>query len=90
MTNQQSIDKLLSLSLWLDKDSEIYQAIAMAISALRAQEPQELSKNSPKLDKENGDLQPTCNELEKDICVPCKDTISRKAAIDALCKAGGD
>ena len=23
-------------------------------------EPQELSKNSPKLDKENGDLQPTC------------------------------
>ena len=48
------------------------------------QEAQELSKNSPKLDKENGDLQPTCNQLEKDICVPCKDSISRQAAIDAV------
>jgi len=38
MTNQQSIDKLLSLSLWLDKDSELYQAIAMAISALQQPE----------------------------------------------------
>jgi hypothetical protein len=40
-------------------------------------EPQELSKNSPKLDKENGDLQPTCNQL-------ATDTISRQEAIDAL------
>lgn len=38
ITNQQSIDKLLSLSLWLDNDSELYQAIVMAISALQAQE----------------------------------------------------
>jgi hypothetical protein len=80
MTNQQSIDKLLSLSLWLDKDSELYQSIAMAISALRAQEPQELSKNSPKLDKENGDLQPTCNQL-------ATDCISRQAAINAADRA---
>ena len=28
-------------------------------------EPQELSKNSPKLDKENGDLQPTCNRFNQ-------------------------
>ena len=59
----------------------IREAFNMAISALEAQE---LSKNSPKLDKENGDLQPTCNELAKDICVPCKDTISRTAAIAAI------
>ena len=54
-------------------------------------EPQELSKNSTKLDKENGDLQPntqpTCNELAKDTNVPCKDTIRRQAAIDAAIKA---
>ena len=30
------------------------------------------------------DLQPTCNQLAKDICVPCKDTISRQDAIDAV------
>ena len=52
-------------------------------------EPQELSKNSPKLDKENGDLQPTYNQLAtvaKDTNVPSNDCISRKAAIDALAK----
>ena len=38
---------------------------------------EELSKNSPKLDKENGDLQQTCNQL-------ATDTISRQAAIDAV------
>ena len=32
------------------------------------------------------DLQSTCNELAKDTNVPCKDTISRQAAIDALDK----
>lgn len=53
MTNQQSIDKLLSLSLWLEKDSELYQAIVMAINALQAQEwipckerlPEKIEKN---------------------------------------------
>ena len=38
---------------------------------------EELSNNSPKLDKENGDLQPTCNLL-------ATDTISRQAAISEL------
>lgn len=38
MTNQEAIDRLLSLSSWWDKDSEQYQAIVMAISALQAQE----------------------------------------------------
>lgn len=31
-------------------------------------------------------LQPTCNQLAKDICVPCKDTISRQEAIEAIRK----
>ena len=55
-------------------DEAISDAYAMAIKALEAQE---LSNNSPKLDKENGDLQPTCNQL-------ATDTISRQAAIDVL------
>ena len=50
----------------------IREAFNMAISALQAQE---LSNNSPKLDKENGDLQPTCNQL-------ATDTISRQASCD--------
>lgn len=29
-------------------------------------------------------LQPTCNELAKDICVPCKDSISRQDAINTI------
>jgi len=33
---------------------------------------------------------PPAQPVDKDIDVPCKDTISRKTAIDALCKAGGD
>ena len=49
MTNQQSIDRLLSLSLWLDKDSELYQAIVMAISALQAQEWIPVSERLPKV-----------------------------------------
>ncbi|MBO7423062.1 MAG: DUF551 domain-containing protein [Oscillospiraceae bacterium] len=58
-------------------------AVEIAVEAMKKQIPQEHSKNSTKLDKKNGDLQPTCNELAKDTNVPCKDTISRKDAIDA-------
>lgn len=39
-------------------------------------ESQELSKNSPKLDKENGELQPTFNQLATDV-ISRQDTIDR-------------
>ena len=54
----------------------IREAFNMAISALEAQE---LSKNSTKLDKENGDLQPTCNRL-------ATDTISRQEVLESFRK----
>ena len=76
MTNREAIEILK-----IERDhmtptliTERIEAMDMAISVLQEQE---LSKNSPKLDKENGDLQPTCNQL-------ATDTISRQAAIDAL------
>ena len=40
-------------------------------------EPQELSQNSTR-------KMETCNQLAKDICAPCKDTISRQAALDEI------
>ena len=52
---------------------EIDMAIATLMNLPSAQP--ELSKNYPKLDKENGDLQPTCNQL-------ATDCISRQAVID--------
>ena len=47
-------------------------------------EPQELSKNSPKTLQNSTREMETCNELVKDTNVPCKDTISRQAVIEAL------
>lgn len=69
MTNQEAIKTLNSLLVPNDHP-KFQEAQKMAISALQAQDLQP-------------NLQPTCNQLEtvaKDICVPCKDTISRQAA----------
>ena len=68
----QEIRDLLPVSPLLDKKKK--KRKREKISAL---EPQELSKNSAELEKKNGDLQPTCNQL-------ATDTISRQAAIDEL------
>ena len=82
MTNQEAIKIIEDKVRWLPTCSDIVrEALDVAISALQAQE---LSKNSPKLDKGNGDLQPTCNQLAKDTNVPCKDVISRQAVFEAL------
>ena len=54
---------------WCKNHCRILEAYDMAINALKAQEKsQEVSNNSPELDKENGEL------------------ISRKAAIDSICR----
>ena len=71
MTNQKAIGELSAL---MTRQPDYAVALDKAISALEAQE---LSKNSTELDKENGDLQPTCNQL-------ATDCISRQAAVDWL------
>lgn len=56
MTNDRAVEVLKAIIFLLDKDDysdEVEEAIHMAINALKAQE---LSNDSPELDKENGEL----------------------------------
>ena len=65
MTNEEAIkflsqimDAILASNSWLPStDNPIKESFGMAINALKAQEKsQEVSNNSPELDKENGEL----------------------------------